>query len=159
MVLLWPFHSFTNSWVWTKSSAKADVSYHEDLSFSSDESCNNSICESGSSTPNCSMSFEEMLTHSIPKPPWHGDGYCSSPVHLTPSSHFEQTNISPQMHSDKERITLPFHTSSPEHERYTPPSERRRGPLFHEEGFVTKNVVEPRNLLEVFEDAANSPDW
>ena len=47
------------------------------------------------------------------------------------------------------RIAPPFHTSSPEHERYTPPSERRRGPLFHEEGFMSKNVVGPRNLLEV----------
>lgn len=171
MVLLWPFRPFTNSWAWTKSSAKSDVSYHEDLSFSSDESCNNSVFESGSSTPNCSMSFEEMLTHSIPKAPWHSDGYCSSPAHLTPSSHFEQTNISPQMHSEKESnrerdeetskqlITPPFHTSSPEHERYTPPSERRRGPLFHDGGFMTNNVVGPRNLLEVFEDAANSPEW
>lgn len=48
------------------------------------------------------------------------------------------------------RITPPFHTSSPEHERYTPPSERRRGQLFDEEGFVPKNVVGPRNLLEVY---------
>ena len=47
------------------------------------------------------------------------------------------------------RITPPFHTSSPEHERYTPPSERRRGQLFDEEGFLPKNVVGPRNLLEV----------
>lgn len=47
------------------------------------------------------------------------------------------------------RITPPFHTSSPEHERYTPPSERRRGRLFDEDGFVPKNVVGPRNLLEV----------
>lgn len=35
------------------------------------ESCNNSMYES-STTPNCSISFEEMLTHSIPRPPWHG---------------------------------------------------------------------------------------
>ena len=46
-------------------------------------------------------------------------------------------------------MTPPFHTSSPEHERYTPPSERRRGQLFDEEGFIPKNVVGPRNLLEV----------
>ena len=47
------------------------------------------------------------------------------------------------------RLTPPFHTSSPEHERYTPPSERRRGRLFDEDGNVPKNVVGPRNLLEV----------
>jgi len=112
-----------------------------------------------SATPNCSISFEEMLMHSIPRPPWHGDGYCSSPVHLTPCSRTDQSNISPQIYPEKERITPPFHTSSPEHERYTPPSERRRGPLFDEDGFVPKNVVGPRNLLEVFEDAAHTSDW
>lgn len=41
------------------------------LSFCFPESCNTSLHDS-SSTPNCSISFEEMLTHSIPKPPWHG---------------------------------------------------------------------------------------
>ena len=30
------YHYIPDSWAWTKSSAKSDVSYHEDLSFSSD---------------------------------------------------------------------------------------------------------------------------
>lgn len=158
MVLLWPFRPFGGLWMASKSISKTDTSFHEDASFSSDESCNNSIYDS-SSTPNCSISFEEMLTHSIPKPPWHGDGYCSSPVHLTPCSHMDQLRISPQIYPEKARITPPFHTSSPEHQRYTPPSDSRRSRLFDDEGFLPKNVVGPRNLLEVFEDAANSDDW
>ena len=37
------------------------------------ETCNNySLYESSSTPNNCSISFEEMLTKSIPKPPWHG---------------------------------------------------------------------------------------
>ena len=30
------YHYIPDSWAWTKSTAKSDVSYHEDLSFSSD---------------------------------------------------------------------------------------------------------------------------
>ena len=41
------------------------------MTFFPVESCNNSMYDSGT-TPNCSISFEEMLTHSIPRPPWHG---------------------------------------------------------------------------------------
>ena len=47
------------------------------------------------------------------------------------------------------RMTPPFHTSSPEHERYTPPLDSRRGRLFDEGGFLQKSNVGPRNLLEV----------
>lgn len=38
------------------------------------ETCNNyySLYESSSTPNNCSISFDEMLTQSIPKPPWHG---------------------------------------------------------------------------------------
>lgn len=158
MIILWPFRPLGESWMWNKSLTKPDTSFHEDLSFSSDESCNTSMYDS-STTPNCSISFEEMLTHSIPRPPWHGEGYCSSPLHLTPCSRTDQSNTSPQIYPEKGRITPPFHTSSPEHERYTPPSERRRGRLFDEDGFVPKNVVGPRNLLEVFEDAAHTSEW
>ncbi|CAH3017848.1 unnamed protein product [Porites evermanni] len=158
MVLLWPYNSLGGLHLADKSLSKTDISFHEDNSFSSDESCNTSLYDS-SSTPNCSISFEEMLTHSIPKPPWHGEGYCSSPVHLTPCSHMDHLRISPQMCSKKGRITPPFHTSSPEHQKYTPPSTSRRGRLFDGDEFLTKNAAGPRNLLEVFEDAANSPDW
>ena len=31
------------------------------------------------------------------------DGYCSSPVHLTPCSRTDQSNISPQIYPEKER--------------------------------------------------------
>lgn len=47
------------------------------------------------------------------------------------------------------RITPPFHTSSPEHQKYTPPSASRRGHLFDGDEFLTKNAAGPRNLLEV----------
>lgn len=47
------------------------------------------------------------------------------------------------------RITPPFHTSSPEHQKYTPPSASRRGRLFDGDEFLTKNAAGPRNLLEV----------
>lgn len=164
MIILWPFRPFVESWSPEDQSVPkpGDASFHEDLSFSSGESCNNSMYDNSSnSTPNCSMtlSFEEMLTHSIPKPPWHGNGYCSSPVHLTPCSHMDQLKISPKIYSEKQRLTPPFHTSSPEHQRYTPPSGSKRCRLFDDKGFLPKNSVGPRNLLEVFEDAANTPDW
>ena len=47
------------------------------------------------------------------------------------------------------RITPPFHTSSPEHQKYTPPSASRKGRLFDGDEFLTKNAAGPRNLLEV----------
>ena len=47
------------------------------------------------------------------------------------------------------RITPPFHTSSPEHQKYTPPSASRRGRVFDGDEFLTKNAAGPRNLLEV----------
>lgn len=85
------------------------MSFHDDTSFSSDETCNNySLYESSSTPNNCSMSFEEMLTKSIPKPPWHGEGFCSSPIHLTPCSHMDQIKISPCIYREQAGITPPF---------------------------------------------------
>lgn len=160
MIILWPFRPLGEFWLPASNASIAkDTSFHDDTSFSSDESCNNYSLNDSSGTPNCSISFEEMLTHSFPKPPWHGDGYCSSPVHLTPCSHIDQLKISPSICGERGRITPPFHTSSPENQRYTPPSESRRGRVFADEGYLSKNNVGPRNLLEVFEDAANGPDW
>ncbi|XP_074617902.1 membrane-associated tyrosine- and threonine-specific cdc2-inhibitory kinase-like [Acropora palmata] len=162
-IILWPFRPLEGFWLPASNVSKLnseDMSFHDDTSFSSDETCNNySLYESSSTPNNCSISFEEMLTKSIPKPPWHGEGYCSSPIHLTPCSHMDQIKISPCIYREQAGITPPFHTSSPEHQRYTPPSDRGRSRLFDDGGFLSRSNVGPRNLLEVFEDAANTPEW
>ncbi|XP_031565715.1 membrane-associated tyrosine- and threonine-specific cdc2-inhibitory kinase-like [Actinia tenebrosa] len=156
MLLVWPFKPLKRFWSTDTPTPNQDVSFHSETSYSTMEDSHN-LSQESVHTPDRSASFEDLLSHPVARPPWHKDGYCSSPTHLqvpTSTSHTKASPATFAMNHLNGQLTPPLDTSSPSRGQYTPPSEGRRGRLFEDDGVTAKLGVGPKNLLDVFEDAA-----
>ncbi|KXJ06502.1 hypothetical protein AC249_AIPGENE23802, partial [Exaiptasia diaphana] len=142
-----------------ESSPSHDVSIHSDSSslFSLEDSHN--VSHDSLHTPDRSSSgsavFDDSFADPIPRPPWHKNGYCTSPTVMngripTPTSHTKvyRQSLSPAINPINGRLTPPLEKNSPSRGQYTPPSEGRKKRLFEDDGITAKVGVKKKNLLD-----------